>query len=175
MKEAALYNDWKTDLNNTQPFVEILQKKLFSNSILKSIEKSNNEVLMWLDKYSGIDYVVKTNDNNIVGVAARIQYNINYRTFTIRTARHTGAKTEYEKRVEAINKGYFYPAYTLQAYFNRADSTLIGAAIIETKKLYQFIEDNPDKVHKRSSDNEFIFIKWDDIDVSFKEYNVSIT
>ena len=40
---------------------------------------------------------------------------------------------------------------------------MLGAAIIETKKLYEYIENNPDKVHSRFSDNKFIFVNWRDL------------
>jgi hypothetical protein len=42
-------------------------------------------------------------------------------TFTIRYKRASGAKTEYQKRSEAIlnNKGYLYPYLTIQAYLDK--------------------------------------------------------
>ena len=155
-----MYNTWSEDMNKTQPYIEQLQKIIFKGVDFVSIEKKDDEVLLWLDQYAGIDYVVKSKNNNIIGIAARIQF-MNFRTFTIRKTRYTGTKTEFEKRIEAIEKGYIFPAYTLQAYF--LNKNFSHAAIIPTKQLYNFIINNPNKVHERKSDNIFLFVNWNDL------------
>ena len=166
-----MYNNWQVDMDRTQKAIGVLKEIVFSGVEFRSIEKTKNEVLLWLDQYSGIDYIFKTNKTNqIVGVAARIQFDVKFETFTIRFERHTGSRTEFHKRVEAIEKGYFYPTFTLQAYFNEAENKMYHAAIIDTKKLYSFMLDNPDKVHERKSDNVFKFVYWDDL----KDYRIKI-
>jgi len=150
-------------MDRTQPCIEIIKNKIFANCEFKNIEKTDNEVLLWLDRFSGIDYIVKSKENHIIGVAARIQFGKDWSSFTIRYNRHNGNKTEYEKRKEAIEKGYFYPAYTLQAYFNKEGNSMISACLVSTRDLYHFIDNNPSKVFKNKSDNDFIFVNWSDL------------
>lgn len=157
------YNDFRTDMDLVQPCVDILKDKIFNRYKLVNIEKSNNETLLWMDKYSGIDYIGKSPKNQLFGIASRIQWDYDYSTFTIRYERYTGTATEYKKRLEAIKKGYFYPTYTLQAYFKR-DLTPISCAVVKTKSLYEFVQKHPDKIKKLSSDNKFLVVDWDLLD-----------
>jgi len=87
-----------------------------------------------------------------------------WNSFTIRYARHTGTETEYEKRQKQIKNGYFYPAFTLQAYFdNRTDNNLLSIAVIKTMDLYRFIDDYPRYIKQNKSDNEFKIVFWGDL------------
>jgi hypothetical protein len=63
---------------------------------------------------------------------SRIQTGVNYKTFTIRNKRKSGARTEYEKRKIAIEKGYLYPYLTVQAYVT--DSA--GSGLTINKRHY---------------------------------------
>ena len=125
-----------------------------------SIENSSNEILILLDKLSGIDYI-RQNENGLQGIAARVQWGKNWDTFTIRSKRHTGTKTELEKRLYAIENGYFYPAFTLQAYFdNRQTNNLLSIAVIKTIDLYNIYQNKFELFENNKSDNEFSFIRW---------------
>lgn len=165
MREAACYNNWYDDLCQTKTAQDVLIDHLAQKGgRFYNIENSDNDMLQMLDKYSGIDMVREHKNNQLSGVALRIQYGQNYRTFTIRKKRWTGTKTEYEKRVEAIQNGYFYPRETIQAYFTtRNNPELIGFAYVLTKDLYQFIDEYPDRVYTNFSDNEFYYVRWDDL------------
>jgi hypothetical protein len=161
-----MYNNWKIDLSDSVKAMEKIKltvlPELISGEII-SIEESNNSVLLLFDQYSGIDYLRK-NDIGLQGIASRIQFGKAWNTFTIRTERISGAKTEYVKRKEQIKEGYIYPYYTLQAYFdNRKDLNLLSICIIKTIDLYKEIENNS-KVKTRTSDNVFKYIDWLDID-----------
>lgn len=160
------YNNWKVDLLNSISAIEKIKDtvlaKLISGNII-SIEKYNDEILLLFDKYSGID-LLRQNENGLQGIASRVQFGNAWDTFTIRFSRKTGTKTEYEKRIYQIKNEYFYPTFTLQAYFdNRNDLNLLSIAVIKTTDLYSIIETS-NKVQTRTSDNVFKFIKWDDID-----------
>jgi len=157
------YNKWDKDLNDSVKAFEGIRKtilpKIISGEIL-TIESAENDVLIKLDQKSGIDYI-REDKTGMQGIAARAQWGKAWNTFTIRKERHTGAKTELEKRKEQIEKGYFYPAFTMQAYFdNRTNNSLLSIAIIKTKSLFEFIENNPEKILQRKSDNLFIAIEW---------------
>lgn len=157
-----VYPKWSDDLNQTQPALEILATILYKKGEgeLISIEKTDNTILMWLDKYSGIDWIGKTQDNNLISFAGRIQWDHYWGTFTIRYKRNTNTKTEFEKRCEAIQNGFMYPTYTLQAYFTR-DYKFLGGAYIKTIDLYDSFIKNGYKT--RESDNIFIYKTFDEI------------
>ena len=160
-----MYNHWEIDLNQSvRALAKIRDKELkqiISGEIF-SIENSDNEILIMLDQTSGIDYIRKDN-MGLQGIAARVQFGYTYNTFTIRKTRHSGNETEYKKRVKQIENGYFYPAFTMQAYFdNRKDMNLWSIAITRTIDLYSFIEEFPESVRTNWSDNEFMIVSWDE-------------
>ena len=176
-----MYNNWNVDLSDS---VEALEKikhdvlpKLVSGKI-HSIEKSQkdimikfgkeidtqNPILKLLDIKSGIDYI-REDSNGLQGIASRVQWGEKaWNSFTIRHERHTGAETEYQKRLKQIRNGYFYPAFTLQAYFdNRTDNNLLSVAVIRTTDLYKFAEQYQNYVRQNKSDNVFKIVFWSDL------------
>jgi len=163
-----MYNNWKVDLNDSIKAIEKIKldilPELISGEII-SIEETKNKILIMFDQYSGIDYIRK-NNTGLQGIASRVQFGNNWDTFTVRVKRHSGSKTEYEKRLEQIEKEYIYPYFTLQAYFdNRKDLNLLSICVIKTTDLYNEIKNNK-KVKTRISDNIFKYINWSDIDKS---------
>jgi hypothetical protein len=172
-----MYNTWDVDLKDSILAIEKIKNNILPTLIsgeIISIEQEKNEILLMFDKYSGIDYIRK-NDIGLQGIASRVQFGKNWDTFTIRTKRFTGSKTEYEKRLEQIEKGYFYPQFTLQAYFdNRTDMNILSICVIKTIDLYYEIQNNKN-VKTRISDNVFSFIHWDDLPVDkIKIYRTQI-
>lgn len=161
-----MYNNWRKDAIDSARAIESIKNTYLPKVIkgkIHTIESKANEVLILMDVRSGIDYI-REDDSGLQGIAARCQWNIAYNTFTIREKRHTGTATEFEKRKEAIKNGYFYPAFTLQAYFDdRKTNNLLSLGLIRTLDLYNFIENNPEKVHVNKSDNDFIYIHWKDL------------
>lgn len=89
---------------------EALGQKIFSVECY-----TDKEIAVFLDTLAGIDAWARTN-NEVRGIALRVQPIKCWETFTIRYSRPSGAKTEYFKRVKAIESGALYPYYTLQAY-----------------------------------------------------------
>ena len=161
-----MYNSWKVDLKDSIKALNCIKNSVLPRLIkgkIHTIEAQDNNVLILLDTLSGIDYI-RENENGLQGIAARVQWGNNWNTFTIRKERHTGNKTEYQKRMEQIENGYFYPFFTLQAYFNnRVENRLLSIAVIKTKELYNFINKHPEKVITRKSDNFFYIVKWIDV------------
>jgi len=161
-----MYNNWELDLKRSILAIEKIRldvlPKLINGEII-SIEESDNKILLMFDQFSGIDYLRKDNIG-LQGIATRVQFGKAWNSFTIRTRRCTGVKTEYEKRLEQIEKGYIYPYYTLQCYFdNHLDLNLLSICIIKTTDLYFEIENNKN-VKTRESDNVFKYLNWSDID-----------
>lgn len=162
-----MYNHWSVDNTDSVKAFESIQHtiipKLISGDVLR-IEKQDNEILVTIDQKSGIDYI-RSDINGLQGIAWRAQWGDRaWDTFTIRYKRHSGAETEYEKRVKQIEEGYLYPAFTMQAYFNnRLDNQPLSVGIVKTVDLYSIMKNNPELMHRNKSDNEFIFVKWRDI------------
>ncbi len=167
------YNHWQTDMNRFTSSVEDIIHKLGIEGEIISVESDNNQVCKWLDKVSGVDYVVK-NNNDVFGIAMRIQEiaptSSSYDSFTIRSTRSSGNTTEFVKRINSIHSGSFYPAYTIQAYVQ--DGEILSAACVNTKNLYEFIKLHSYMIKKRWSDNEFLIVKWSDL--LYAEYYVKI-
>ena len=160
------YNNWDQDLSAASKAIDSITSTVLPRLIsgkLRSIENTKNEILLLMDQVSGID-LIRQNEKGLQGVAARVQFGSNFKTFTIRSKRHSGAKTELEKRIEQIEQGYFYPAFTMQAYFDSRDSLkLLSIAVVKTIDLYNFITDCPAKVHTNKSDNIFKYCYWSDL------------
>lgn len=158
------YDKWIVDLKKTYPALEIIKEKFFENSKILSIEKIDEEALIWLDQYSGIDWVEKNSENQLTTIAARIQWDINYKSFTIRSERHTRTKTEFAKRKEAIKNGFLYPIFTLHAYFeNKSSPKLLSCVMVKTLDFYTFIKKHPDRIYEKESDNKFKIVYWNDL------------
>jgi len=167
------YNSWKIDaFDSVKAFYRIkdtILPKLLPGTI-HIVEHQDNEILMLLDQKSGIDYISETN-HGLQGIAWRAQWGRAWNTFTIRKIRYTGSETEFSKRIQQIDSSYLHPAYTMQGYFdNRIDNNLLSVALIKTDRLYQFINDHPDKSPTRESDNIFYYIDWDNL----KYYGISV-
>lgn len=163
-----MYNHWSIDNDDSVRAFEAIQytvvPKLISGKIIR-VEKQDNEILLTIDQKAGIDYI-RSNDTGLQGIAWRSQWgNRAWDTFTIRYNRVSGAKTEYEKRVQQIREGYMYPAFTMQGYFTDRDTnTPMSVGIVRTLDLYQLLIDRPEVAHLNKSDNEFLFVRWRDIE-----------
>jgi hypothetical protein len=109
---------------------------------LHDIETKDSELAKMFDIYSGIDAVQIVN-KQMRGVAIRVQWGSDFKTFTIRFKRQSGAKTEYEKRSEAIfsDYGFWYPYLTIQMYLKKRDSApeILSCGIVKTLDLYQYV------------------------------------
>jgi hypothetical protein len=146
--------------------------KLITGRLL-NIEQHQHEILLNMDVKSGID-LVRIDAIGLQGIAWRAQWcgNHAFNTFTIRSKRDSGTPTELAKRLEQIEKGYFYPAFTIQAYFdNKEHNNCISAAIIRTKDLYWHVLNKPDIFQKRRSNNEFLYAHWDSLAGYVKTYH----
>ena len=102
------------------------------------------------------------------GIASRVQWcEESYNTFTIRRRRFNGAKTEFEKRIDAIDDpdgGWPFPALTIHAYVSHPRTgELLGAGVIRTRDLYRYIADGKENVHwliRQTSNADFYAVSW---------------
>jgi hypothetical protein len=173
-------NDFSVATTMGEMLIEVLNTKFKPSYNLIHTEGLNDFIARLLDKYSGIDALLK-NEKDLAGVALRIQKHSekNWKTFTIRYSRHTGTETEYEKRKRQIYNSYpsFYPHYTCQAYYS-SDNTLLGGAFVPTKDLFDiakqyepFNTNSTVYIQKNTSDNNtFIVVPFSE----FKENRILI-
>lgn len=134
-----------------------------------------NETAKLLDTLAGIDLWFVNQERGMRGIASRIQYSKNWRTFTIRLERDTGTKTEYEKRKYAIENNYLYPVITYQAYLCDGG----GMAMAYTKDIMEYIGNGFAYIKHTNEEQEgqasFFVVKWDDFKAkgyAFQEFRM---
>lgn len=143
-----------------------------------------------LDVLAGIDawHIVQA-EGKMRGIASRVQPMPGFRTFTIRYRRSSGASTEWEKRLRAMDKpgeGWLLPHLWCHAYRTSepvSQSRLTGAALIRTRDLFEYARSRlPDAMTRynagesrrgdlyiertRSDGNLFIVVRWDALKVA---------
>jgi len=175
--------DFKTDLSDSAfDFKRVvwptLQKALGGGSYIPVEEETAKGLTQCLDIYAGIDAWHVDEENKIMrGLASRIQWcSKGWDTFTIRYKRNSGACTEYEKRIDAINgdRGALYPHLTIQAYVTeRKTGELINVGVVNTKDLFllasQLMTGHPYKDLwgiRETSNATFIWIHWNCIKIN---------
>lgn len=125
-------------------------KHLFGHGRLLPVESAALEGLARdFDVLAGIDAWHALDSKGVMrGIASRVQWGDNWRTFTIRRERPNGANTELAKRLYAIDHpqhNWLVPALTVQAYltYPKPGGRLIQAGVIRTRDLYEFARANP--------------------------------
>lgn len=166
MNEAAVLNDMGRSLGYVKEKIRDVVKELLPDWQLKAIEGENNEICRMLDMSCGIDYLFYSQTKSqIYGVASRVQYGQNYRTFTVRKSRESGVITEYEKIKLAMYHKSIFPYCHIQAYITNERVT--GLAIVKTVDLIHFIDCNLAEVKRTNADKigqaEFYVCQWDKI------------
>lgn len=142
----------------------------------------------FLDRQAGIDFIWTSGDGRpavrhgygalttggdvtpptfVRGVAARFQY-LDYKTFTIRALRYSGAKTELEKRLEQTlanhDHGEMVAGYTAHAYGCERTKTLLRVAMVKTRDLmmvYRYGVEGRDYYKQSTNNADFICFDWD--------------
>lgn len=120
---------------------EPIIKRLLNGGDILPVEGSDNEVCTMLDLTCGIDYFHVYQSGLTWGIGSRMQYKCvkGWDTFTVRMARESGVKTEYEKRRYAIEHHGQYPFLTMQGYFDKNDD-LLSLAIARTVDVLECVE-----------------------------------
>lgn len=159
---------WLSDLSASVSDFERAVKpqlmKVLDADKIESIEShTSKEMKNILDENAGIDLWVVHKDGTIRGLASRVQWGHNFKTFTIRKSRETGAETEYEKRKRSIDNDALYPHYTCHSYFDTKEGDLLGFAVCKTVDLFDAIDNGYFRVN-RTTNADFYIIKWDDVD-----------
>lgn len=173
---ARLRSDVKRDMNKSTPdFLRIvwpvLQEKCpeLRGGRIQSVEGKDKELAADLDILAGIDAYQRW-DRAMRGIACRVQWERNYRSFTVRTSRPHGTDTEYQKRLAVLKRrdeGFLYPYWTIQAYLAQPGGRLLSVALAKTAELYLWIEQYeknvaplPRRVAKNGGEG-FLYVSWD--------------
>lgn len=132
---------------------------------------TDGEMAAELDQTAGVDSWNVKRDDTIRGVASRVQYIETSKldeppgTFTIRKSVPSGAKTEFQKRLDAIRKDALYPVWTVQAYLDRPNGQLLEIGRVKTKDLIEHINDGSEgdgdfSVADPPGKASFYVVKW---------------
>lgn len=106
---------------------------------LRSFERAGSD----LDTRGGID-AYQVFSTGIRSMAQRTQRLDDYekpRTFTVRKSLARGGATEWEKRLDALDKGHDLPSITIQAYVLWETRRFVRAGIVHTRPFYQWARD----------------------------------
>jgi len=163
-----LDNNFKKDLDKAVKDFNVVKPLIekWLDCKLTNIEDSKNDKLKSLDLHNGIDVILEK-DNKIFGCAFRICYQ-DYNTFTIRKSRSTGSQTEFKKRKEQISDNELYPKFTFQVYIT---PDYIKIAVVNTKDLYNMIDENTPFRYNNSDNNGFYYINFEKLNIKPKIYN----
>lgn len=110
-------------------------------------ETVRTPVSQTLDMAAGIDWFTQDPGGGLVSISSRIQWECNWRSFTIRESRESGAVTELAKRREAIRKSTLCPDWWVHAYiFGREETNpeLGSVGVIRTEDLFKWVRDHVD-------------------------------
>lgn len=133
--------------------------------------KTDDDLAKKLDQLAGID-IFNVDGDVTYGVASRIQTVRDgkaWDTFTVRKRRDSGAATEYEKRLKALDSnGILFPRLTYQAYVSaNTGGRLISMAVCLTEELINLCKEGHAGTRhtgaRQFGGAEFFYISWRDM------------
>lgn len=156
----------------------------FDGEVINVENVTESEIAEALDVNAGIDYW-RVGDL-MSGIGSRVQWldetrfaSEPYDTFTVRCETEYGVqRSEYEKRLEAIEDGGLYPRQTVQAYLDTRHGELLSVGAVSTEELIKHIkngdqgertfnsegkpvaEDGEYWRQERSNENDFYAVAW---------------
>jgi len=118
------------------------------------------DILAGIDAWQMVDEI-----GAMRGIASRVQWGENWRTFTVRRERPRRTRTEFEKRCYALDhpgEGWLLPALTVHAYLTppKPGGQLIEAAIVRTTDLYAYARAHPCTKPRRNPEDGVLFDWW---------------
>jgi len=160
---------WMKDLKKSNTaFLKIIWPKikyLCGGGDIQPVEIiSDNQIARDLDILCGIDIWQTVEGRGCRGIASRVQFgDKSWGTFTIRKSRDSGARTEYEKRVEAIKDGRFiYPYLMCHAYIDTPGENLLEVGLARTIDVFDAIEKEL-VVVKTTTNASFLAVNFEDV------------
>lgn len=141
-KEQVVRQDMRFSLNRVEAAKPII-KQLLGGGEVMTVEGSDDEICLMLDKNCGIDYFQMYGNGITWGIGSRFQKiypgKYPYNTFTVRKDRQSGERTEFEKREMAIKRNGIYPYLSMQGYYDVTTNEILSLAIARTKDILEII------------------------------------
>jgi len=147
-------------------------KDTYGGGILTSVETDRGHIAKQLDTDVGIDFIQTDKNHTTKSYATRMQQGRFWRTFTIRSIKSSGKRTEMHKRLNALHYNGDLPKYTCHGYVNNwHDNTFLGCGVIETMELFKIIEEYTsksglcllDKKINPEDGTEFVVVRYADL------------
>jgi len=127
---------------------------------------ASKDLVSAFDRLAGIDaWQLVDTAGAMRGIASRVQWGPNWRTFNLRRFGPSGAATEYDKRLWALDhaeSGWLLPALTIHAYLTlpRREGFLLEAAVVRTRDLLHYIRTHPCSRPRTNPDDGVRFDWW---------------
>jgi len=171
---------WKHDLSrSTEDFVRFVWPYISTacgGGKLKPVEGLvDNALADDLDRLCGIDFWQAIDGTGCRGIASRVQWGTNWKTFTIRRSRDSGARTEYEKLRAVIGRpGELIGPYLFsQAYVSECRTRLLGCGVARITDIMSTIDGGRCNV-RRTSNASFFVVQWSDV-CGAKQFEMEFT
>jgi len=120
--------------NQSDKDFEMIAKPILEDLLRCKVVKTNQ----CADEHFATDRYCYLNSGKRLSLQVRVQWDMNWRTWTVRLGRETGTRTEYEKVVDAMEKGDPYPVLWLQMYVK--DDQLLSLGVARTADIFKCIE-----------------------------------
>lgn len=151
-------------INSLNDFEQII--KPFILQEIPQFRKIKETKEIELDRDLCIDYEIETQKGNRYYLGSKLQWaKKSYDSFSLRSSRPSGNKTELEKLMTAYEDDTIRPTFLIHSYVNSVNFNIMGCSIIRTDILLEYMKNNKDKVIKRVNKDltEFVFINWQDL------------
>lgn len=163
----AVMQDMKTSNDYVIDLLSPIMIDLLGGGQIISVENNKDKLARLLDMTAGFDYIYTYSGKMLYAIASRVQYNINYRTFTVREERESKAMTEHKKIQDAIDYGALYPYFRMQAYIDITNNKCMSLAIARTLDVVDMINKGRCSTNHTGADQNgqaaFYYVKWDDM------------
>lgn len=148
---SQVVQDWRRDLSASardfQNIVWPILIELMGGGDLYPVETvTDSEIAKDLDILAGIDaWHIQKDRGRMRGIASRVQWTNNpFYSFTVRTGRPSGNKTELEKRLEQSTSDWLSSSLTVQAYLEKSKvGPLLLCFVVRTKHFYKALREHP--------------------------------
>lgn len=184
-------SDVSDDMDQTaKDFSNVVEPHIsdwFDGDVVNVENVTDNEIAEALDVNAGIDYW--RIGELMTGIGSRIQWldetkyaDKPYDTFTVRCETATGQKrSEYQKRLDAVENDGLYPKHTVQAYLDSRGGDLLSVGEVSTSELIKYIKNGEEGERrfrdgkpmvkdgeywrqKRAGENDFYAIPWAELE-----------
>lgn len=148
----------------------VKQKYPNQKCLIETVESLDESLARLLDMNTGADLYYKR-DEMVWFIALRISQPSTRKEFDIRYAKDNHAKTEYEKRVEALLNKAVRPTWNIQAHIS-GNSLVMG--VVDSDRLFRYLrtaEQNKTLHTDRWSDATRCVVGWDELE----EHGIHVT